>query len=107
MILGCERAIKLTLPAARASVAKRLKETYGMNQSEIAKSLGVAQAAVSKYLKSSYSDRVKKIEDAIKRAGLDKPAALAISKSDSRQSIRILDGLASNDSIVKMAMALA
>jgi hypothetical protein len=46
----CEIVAKNVLPVMRSAVAKELM-SYGLNQTEIAKKLGVSQAAVSQYLR--------------------------------------------------------
>jgi predicted transcriptional regulator len=49
MKLPCEVAVKSTVPAVRALLAKELTETHRMKQNEAAKLLGITQTAVSKY----------------------------------------------------------
>jgi len=39
------------LPSLRAMIAIKLQEDYGMNQSEVAKKLGLSQPAVLEWLK--------------------------------------------------------
>ena len=46
----CEIVSKNVLPALRSVIAKELV-SYGLNQTEIAKKLGVSQPAVSQYLR--------------------------------------------------------
>lgn len=49
MILPCETAAKIIIPAIRAHVARELVVTYDLKQEEVAKILGITQSAVSKY----------------------------------------------------------
>jgi len=49
MPIPCEVAVKSVIPALRAYVAKELKQSYGLKQTDIAKLLGITQTAVSKY----------------------------------------------------------
>lgn len=51
------------LPAIRSLIASELHESYGLNQSEIARKLGVTQPAVSNYLNGSRASE--KIRDKI------------------------------------------
>lgn len=45
------------LPAVRSLVSSELKESYGMNQKEIARKLDVTQPAVSQYLNNDRADQ--------------------------------------------------
>ena len=47
----CEIIVKDVLPGLRSAVAKELAEEYKLNQSEIARLLGVSQASISQYLR--------------------------------------------------------
>jgi len=49
LILPCETAAKVIIPAIRAHIARELIETYELKQDEVAKILGITQSAVSKY----------------------------------------------------------
>ena len=49
LILPCETASKVVIPAIRAYVARELVESYDLKQDEVAKILGITQSAVSKY----------------------------------------------------------
>lgn len=49
LILPCETAAKVIIPAIRAYIARELIETYELKQDEVAKILGITQSAVSKY----------------------------------------------------------
>lgn len=53
MLLPQEVAAKITIPALRALVAKKLIEKHGMSQRRAAKLLGITQAAVSNYVRST------------------------------------------------------
>ena len=47
----CEIMVKDILPALRSFIARELMAEYKLNQSEVAKLLGVSQPAVSQYLR--------------------------------------------------------
>ncbi len=49
MLLPCEVAVKSLVPSLRSTIAKRLTQTHGLTQQEVAELLGVTQTAVSKY----------------------------------------------------------
>jgi predicted transcriptional regulator len=49
VILPCETAAKVIIPAIRAYVARELVVTYDLKQEDVAKKLGITQSAVSKY----------------------------------------------------------
>ena len=49
MILPCETAAKVIIPAIRAHIARELVVTYDLKQQDVAKILGITQSAVSKY----------------------------------------------------------
>lgn len=83
----CESAVKLVLPALRASIAKRLYEDYDFSQEEIAASLGLTQAAVSKYLSGKYGAEVKELEKAEKIRNVGERVASGIAKTPSASQI--------------------
>lgn len=45
------------LPAVRSIMATKLREDYGLKQTEIARNLGITQAAVSNYLNKGRADQ--------------------------------------------------
>jgi predicted transcriptional regulator len=49
LILPCETAAKVIIPAIRAYIARELVVTYDLKQEDVAKKLGITQSAVSKY----------------------------------------------------------
>lgn len=49
MILPCETAAKVIIPAIRAYIARELVVTYDLKQENVAEILGITQSAVSKY----------------------------------------------------------
>lgn len=53
MINPYEIVSKSALPALRAMVARRLRESYDLNQQEVAARLGVTQASVSNYARKA------------------------------------------------------
>jgi predicted transcriptional regulator len=105
MYTNCDEIFKITIPAVRVAVAKSLAKEHKMNQSDIAKQLGVAQAAVSKYLNSGYSLNISKIEKIIESKKLEKQIVkLIISKKDKEKVSQEIDRLASSGYLVKEAL---
>ena len=89
-MLDCEAASRLTIPAFRVAVAKRLVNEYGLSQSRAAALLGVRQASISKYLSSSPRDGIgttasyissKGLEEGLVRMALSGAKKAAISSS--------------------------
>lgn len=67
LILPCETASKVVIPAIRAYIARELVESYDLKQDEVAKILGMTQSAVSKYTSHSRGsllriDRIKEVQ---------------------------------------------
>jgi predicted transcriptional regulator len=48
----CERAVREVFPVARALIAKKLMEVYGLSQTAAAKKMGMTQPAMSQYKKN-------------------------------------------------------
>jgi predicted transcriptional regulator len=61
MKLFCEIMVADILPAVRALMSRELS-SYGLNQSQISKKLGVTQPAVSQYKKELRGQSVKALE---------------------------------------------
>ncbi|MEM7819460.1 MAG: ArsR family transcriptional regulator [Candidatus Aenigmatarchaeota archaeon] len=61
----CEVMVQHIFPALRASIARELMNEYNLNQSEIAKMLGVSQPAISQYLRQLRGGNNKLLEDKI------------------------------------------
>jgi len=55
----CEIIVADILPALRALIAKELTDTYGLNQTEVSKKLGITQPAISQYKRELRGYRVK------------------------------------------------
>jgi len=51
MLLPSEIEARVSVPAIRALVARKLVKEHSMNQQDVAKALGLTQAAVSNYLR--------------------------------------------------------
>jgi predicted transcriptional regulator len=66
LILPCETAAKVIIPAIRAHIAKELVETQELKQDEVARILGITQSAVSKYTRHVRGSvlRIDNIEEA-------------------------------------------
>jgi predicted transcriptional regulator len=47
----CERAVADIFPVARALIARKLVEVYGISQTAAARKMGLTQPAVSQYVK--------------------------------------------------------
>jgi uncharacterized protein len=52
LIVPCEIAVKSTVPAVKALLAKELVEKHKLRQDETAEILGISQSAVSKYTRN-------------------------------------------------------
>jgi hypothetical protein len=52
LLVPCEVAVKSTVPAVKALLAKELVEKHNLKQEETAEILGISQSAVSKYTRS-------------------------------------------------------
>lgn len=63
MLLPQEVAARVTLPALRALVAKKLIEEHGFSQRRVARALGLTQAAVSNYLRSTRALHVEEVPE--------------------------------------------
>lgn len=53
MLLPAEIETKTLIPALRAILAKKLMETYNIQEEDISKMLGVTQAAISNYIRGT------------------------------------------------------
>ena len=53
MLLPAEIETKTLIPALRAILAKKLMETYKIQEEDISKMLGVTQAAISNYIRGT------------------------------------------------------
>ena len=62
MATNYEIAYGRVIPEIRRAVAREMSLHYHMNQTEIAKRLGITQAAVSKYLSSTRKSSVRERE---------------------------------------------
>ena len=62
MILPCETASKVVIPAVRAYIARELVVTHDLKQERVARILGITQSAVSKYA-SRTRGNILKIDD--------------------------------------------
>ena len=107
MYTNCDEIFKLTIPTARAAIAKALDRKYEMSQQQIARNLGVAQAAISKYLSGRYSGKIKKVERVIESRRYEAPIAKMISERKNKREISSrVDELAANGEVVKEALKL-
>ncbi|MCL5430135.1 MAG: helix-turn-helix domain-containing protein [Candidatus Marsarchaeota archaeon] len=107
LLSNCDDIFKLTIPATRASITKRLVLEYEMSQESIAKALGIEQAAVSKYVNGRYSPKIKRIVTFINENGLDKKISKQIYEGATKAKInKGVDALASSQSLVKEATRL-
>jgi predicted transcriptional regulator len=53
MMTKCERAAGDVLPRARALIARKLVDVYGLSRTEAAKRMGLTQPAISQYVKET------------------------------------------------------
>ena len=58
----CEVIVAKILPAMRAIITKELMQTYKLNQTEVAKKLGITQPAISQYNRELRGYRVKLLQ---------------------------------------------
>jgi len=76
----CDIIVSDVLPAMRALLAKELMHTYGLNQSETSKKLGITQPAISQYMRELRGNRVKILESNKKINRMIKKLAESIAK---------------------------
>ena len=107
MYTDCDRIIRLTIPAIRIAVARRLKKDYGMSQADIAMRLGIAQAAVSKYLHKRFSPSISKLASTLEndRTGM-RMAAIVASTENFKAATARIDRFATSKFMVQMAQPL-
>jgi predicted transcriptional regulator len=107
MYTNCDEIFKITIPAVRIAIAKSLNKKYKMNQSEIAKRLGIAQAAVSKYLSNRYSTKIAKVERIITSKKLEQPIIrMIVAKRDKKTISQSIDRLASSGYMIKQTLRI-
>ena len=100
-----ENATKFTIPAVRAAAAISLSKNHNMDETTIAKSLGIAQAAVSKYLSGTYSAKVGMLVGIIEQKGLaDQVVGAILSKKGSEQVANLIDRAATSKSLIEAAL---
>lgn len=76
-----------------------------MNETEIAKVLGIAQAAVSKYLNGRYSKNVKRVAAAVRSGKFDKEIVKRIIAKRSASEISdIMEKIATDEGLVRVAL---
>ena len=95
------KAMKTTIPAARAAVAQSLSEEHGMSGTDIARRLGIAQAAVSKYLSGKYSNDVKRGVGFIRSKGIEGRVVESILSGGNERAIAtLIDKLAAREDLM-------
>lgn len=100
-----EKAIKSTIPAIRTTVAIELKRKHHMNETEIAKILGIAQAAVSKYLSGSRSPKIDKLARFVAANHMqDKVVKAILSKKGQEEINNQIDKAAAQRSLIRKAL---
>lgn len=103
---GCEKAMRVTIPAVRVAVARALKREHRMSETLIAKRLGIAQAAVSKYISGNYSKGVARVVEMVVLRKAHLPIVNAILKGGRTERIpSLVDRVASGDELVAFAFA--
>jgi predicted transcriptional regulator len=76
-----------------------------MQETQIARNLGIAQAAVSKYLSGNYSKSVKRLVAIVQEKGLeDKVVEAILSKKSAQQVADQIDIAASNPKLIEDAL---
>ncbi len=107
MYADCARLTRISIPAARLAVAVELRRNGRMNQSDIAKLLGVAQAAISKYENGKLSGKISMLAKFMVESGIAEKAARGISRNASKSSVaKEIDAIASSDRVFAKASAL-
>ena len=80
----CEIIVAKILPAMRAIITKELMQTYGLNQTEAAKKLGITQPAISQYNRELRGYNVKLLQSNKKVIGEIKELAAAIASGKTK-----------------------
>jgi hypothetical protein len=80
----CDIIVTDVLPAIRALVAKELMQTYGLNQSETSKRLGVTQPAISQYRRELRGGRVRMLRVNKEVVRMIKELAASVSVGDAK-----------------------
>jgi len=91
MINPYEMVSKSALPALRAMVSKRLRESYSMTQQQVAERLGVTQASVSNYSRKARGVMIDLEMDPMVAKAADKIAEmLSGENADRRKALRTM-----------------
>lgn len=99
--------MKLTIPALRVAVSLSLSSNNKMNETQIARGLGIAQAAVSKYLNGKYSKGVKRVAEEAVSGGFDRQIAKKILEKASNKEISdLIERAATNKRLVNAALGV-
>lgn len=102
-VLRFDDMMKLSIPSVRYALSIILKEKYRVNQTDIAKLLGITQAAVNKYLNKKCSNEIIHLGSKIIKTKLATQTAYQITKAKKESSRReLVDKLASSKEILKL-----
>lgn len=94
--VNCSDLMKLSIPSVRYALAHELTRKYGMEQSQVAASLGITQAAVNKYLSGKCSARISKLGRLILSKGIVSGGAMrAASSYETEELNKLIDSIAS------------
>ena len=103
-VLHFDDIMKLSIPAVRYALSFILKEKYNIRQQEIANKLGITQAAVNKYLNKKCSEEIVRLGGKIiKMKNADQVASRMIKAKKPGERNNMIDKLASNKEILKLA----
>lgn len=104
---NCGDLMRLSIPAVRCALAHKLTSKYGMDQSQIASSMGISQAAVNKYLSGKCSIRISKLGDAVLSKGMISAAMIhAAASSETERLNRLIDQVASGEGMMSLIKAV-
>ncbi len=82
---------KSALPAFRAMISKRLRESYDMTQQEVADRLGVTQASISNYARKARGVMVNlEADSGVAKAADEVARVLSSEHSDQREVLRLM-----------------
>lgn len=91
MIHPYEIISKSALPAFRAMISKRLRESYDMTQQEVASRLGVTQASISNYARKARGVMVNlETDSSVAKAADEVARVLSSEHPDQREALRLM-----------------
>jgi len=105
-MLDCEAASRLTIPAFRIAVARKLVHDYGLSQGRVAALIGIKQASVSNYLSLRQSPRTEALASYITSKGLEgRLVKMALAGAQKPAIFKALERAASDPSLARVALS--